>query len=166
MTALTDRPPHEAPEVGRLRRKNRLLAVTLVVVVVAMVGLGAWILFDYDSSEAAPPAEVLEVIRGYEEAVTTNNAQLAESITTEDFTRPYVLYPLGGLVIFDEADMSRADVIRELTYGEGWSEWVVSPIGEARAVGEGPWHVSVPTSFSLKGNAWEGISLYTIVDDA
>lgn len=165
MTSVTDRPRQEPPEVAEVKKRNRFLTVTLVVVAVALIGLGAWVVFDGDSAEVTPPAEVLEVIANFEEAISTDDVELLESTLAEDFTWPYAWYPVGGSRTFLEGELSRAETVHRTTVNDRWVEWIRSPIGDLTTIGEGPWHVSMPTRWDLQGGAWEGITIYTVVED-
>ena len=165
MTDVTDRPPTKAAEVDSVKRTNRLLVITVVVLAMALVGLGAWALLDDGSSEAAPPAAVEQVIASYEEARNTLNPELFESIVTDDFTAPYTTFTVGASQVWDTGTSTRTDVLHGLTTSEGWVAWEVSRVGDPTSVGDGPWHVSVPTVWVISGGAWEGIAVYTVVDD-
>ena len=129
----------------------------LVLLVVVVAGCS-----DSASSEAAPPADVEKVIASWVEANNTNDPELAEAILTDDFTMAYNVYPVGGAQVFDDVDLSRTDVLFEITYNVGWS-W--SQVGAPTTVGDGPWHVSVPEEWIQRDAGWEGVATYTVVDD-
>lgn len=165
MIAVTDQPDMGVPKMGSVKRRERFLTVFVAVLATALLGLGAWAFLDDGSSGAAPPADVEQVIAIYEEARNTLNPELLESIITDDFAAPYAMYSVGASQVWETGEGTRTDVLHEVTNAEGWVAWEVTQVGEATSVGDGPWHVSVPTLWTIAGGGWEGITTYTIVDD-
>ena len=165
MTAVTDQPLEEASDMASAKRTNRLLIVAVVVLAGALVGLGAWALVDDGSSDSVLPAGVEQVIASYQEARNNLDAELFASIATEDFAVPYSSYPAGATGVWERGELTRTDLLHELSNAAGWIDWEMTHVGDPVVVGDGPWHVTVPTEWTISGGAWEGFTAYTVVDD-
>ena len=62
MTALTDR-PKEAGDLKKVEGRNRFLVITVIVMAVALVGLGTWVI--YDQATTGVDGEIQQVLDDY-----------------------------------------------------------------------------------------------------
>ena len=163
MTTLTDREetttttrtevPTEHPSTG-----NRALKAIVIVLTLALVGLGAWVIIDRNStSDTAVSDDVAQVWDDYAEAWSNYDGDAFLELTTDDYT--FVTEPVGGTT----SVASQAMYIDRL---ESY-DWNVTMIGEPIMAGDGPWFVAqvnrVDTNTMTE--PVEGISVLTIVDD-
>jgi hypothetical protein len=161
MTTLTDREetttttrtevPTEHPHTG-----HRALKAIVIVLTLALVGLGAWVIIDRNStSDTAVSDDVAQVWDDYSEAWSNYDGDAFLELTTDDYT----------FVTEDGTNSaaSQATVINRL----GSYDWNVTMIGEPVMAGDGPWYVAQVNRVddNTMTEPVEGISVLTIVDD-
>ena len=163
MTTLTDREEKtttgtevDRGQSGKPDRANRTLKAIVIVLTVALVGLGAWVIIDRSStSETAPSDDVAQLWDDYTDAWNNSDGDAFLELTTPDYT---FTSELGTATAASQASaINRFDA-----YG-----WNVTPIGEPTMAGDGPWYVSQVNlvEYSASAAPVEGISVLTIVDD-
>ena len=162
MTGLTPEPELvDAARVERATGRRRLPVITAMVLVGALIGLGAWVVYDRDTvSETAVTGEIQSVVDDY---LATWNSVDAEAFL-ELVTTNYVLHMTGSSVSITQG----AEEASEMLEGLEGREWKETPIGEPIMTGDGPWFVSLVEHFSAPDYGPEGadgVSTFTIVDD-
>ena len=163
MTTLTDREetttttsegrgvPTEHPD-----RDNRTLTAVVVALTIALIGLGAWVIIDRNSTPAtAPSDDVTQVWDDYLDAWSTYDGDAFLQVTTDDFT------------FVTETETTSVDVQAANIDRLGAYDWQVTPIGDRVMAGDGPWFVSQVqrVEFNTLPEPVEGVSVLTIVDD-
>lgn len=160
MTTLTDREEitttsTEAP-AGHPDKRNRTLTAIVIVLTVALVGLGAWVIIDRASTpDTALSDDVAQVWDDYLDAWNDYDGDAFLDVTTDDFT------------FVTEDATTTADNQAIYINRLGAYDWQVTPVGERVMAGDGPWFVSQVNR--VEQSNWsepvEGISVLTIVDD-
>ena len=160
MTTLTDREEKtttvndvrsEHPETG-----NRTLTAIVIVLAVALVGLGAWVIIDRASTpDTAVSDDVAQVWDDYSDAWNDYDGDAFLDVTTDDFT------------FVTEDGTTTASTQAMYIDRLGAYDWQVTPIGERVMAGDGPWFVSQVQQVqdNTMTEPVEGISVLTIVDD-
>jgi cytochrome c-type biogenesis protein CcmH/NrfG len=92
----------EETKPNRLRNRNRWLTVAVAVLLVALLALGAWLVFGTrGQSPTAAPAEIQQLMEDYIGAWNDHDADAIEALVTPDFTfRPFdddVEYDMTGV---------------------------------------------------------------------
>lgn len=155
MTALTDRPDETAEELARARKRDRFLIATVVVLAVALLGVGAWVIYDLATvsdtanSDTAIPAEVEQVLNDYNSAWEQNDANAFRTLVTDDYILSLSFYVEDGMseTYADRFSQSASDAARDVEFGR---EWRIEQFGEPIATGDGPWFITV-------GQNWVGL---------
>ncbi len=167
MTALTDRRieelrPPEAP------RRGRLLPVAVVILTLAVMALGAWIIYDATRSpSSALTPEIEQLLDDYLLAWENQDASALRATVTEDYLLNEYIYEVGedGVSMVERVE---DDVRGVITLGFLF-EWQTEQVGEAIVTGDGPWFVSVGENWvTPKGwffTRYDGMASYVIVDD-
>ena len=161
MTALTK--PPEKVETGQLDRAKsqiRRLTITVIALVVALLGIGAWVIFDQTvTPETAATEEIQILVDDYLAAWNSYD----EEAFLEHVTASYTLDAVGrasSLTLTAEETAALFDTLEA-------NDWREAAIGEPIMTGEGPWYVSLVEDFtSLEGYGPEGadgVSTFTIV---
>lgn len=166
MTATTDRPQHtERPEADRLKGRNRVLTITVVVLAVALLGLGAWVIYDLTTeSETTGNAEIEQLLSDYRSAVGENvgeslDPEASRAVTTDDFVLHEYTYRQFG----DQFDAWYEP--HPVHAVQGNLNWQWDPMQAPVIAGEGPWFLSVVENVTGTENRLVGTATYVIVDE-
>lgn len=133
-------------------RNNRWLVVTVVVLAVALVALGAWVMYDLASEpETAATAEINTLHDDYTTAWNTSDADAFRALTTEDYT-------FGSFGEEFDRDSQAVAIMASSTLE-------VRPVTELIVMGDGPeYFVTVANEISYGGGEYVGISVYRMVE--
>ena len=160
MTAPTK---HREQVVQSLQARSRIrfLSVTVVVLAVALIGLGAWVFFDQtEESETAVTEEIQAVIDTYLAAWNSYDGEAFIELVTSDYALDMTSRPTSMIL--------QAQETSELINGLAARDWKEAVIGEPSMTGDGPWFVSVVEHFTAPDygpQGADGVSTFTIVDD-
>jgi len=162
MTDLTSRP--EEVDDGRLKKANdrvRFLTTTVIVLAAALMGLGAWAVYDQTTAPETVPEEIQTLIDDYLDAFNNYDGEAFLELVTTDYAQDMASHPISLV-------QQAAEAV-EMMKGMKERDWQETQIGEPMMIGDGPWFVSVAerhtaTSGYGPGGA-NGISTFTIVDD-
>jgi hypothetical protein len=169
MTALTDRPDQvNADQLHQVERRNRLLTITVVVLVLAAVGLGSWIIYDATTDrEASVTAEIDQLLDDYISAVSTNDAPAYLAVVTDDFVVNDILYyQVGGTFVRGLSSETLDLLVPSMEAAV--TEWQFELVGDPIVTGEGPWYVSLvenARNTTEENHRYVGVSTYVVVDD-
>ncbi len=162
MTDLTYRP--EEVDDGQLKQANnrvRFLTTTVIVLVVALMSLGAWAVYDQTTAPEEVPEEIRALIDDYLGAFNDYNGEALLKLVTADYALDMASHPIS--LVQHEAET--VEMMKDMKS----REWQETQIGEPIMIGDSPWFVSVAerhTATSGYGpNGANGISTFTIVDD-
>jgi len=159
MTTLTDREENTTTtteeRTGHPDAGNRTLKAIVIVLTVALVGLGAWVIIDRTSTpDTALSDDVAQVWDDYVDAWSDYDGDAFLELTTDGYT---FVSEMGTASAASQA----AAINRSGSY-----DWQVTPIGERVMAGDGPWFVSQMNQIEdNRSGPVEGISVLTIVDD-
>jgi hypothetical protein len=160
MTAPS-REQFEADQGDQTSSRSRLLTVTVIVLAVVVLGLGAWTVYGMSSTtETQPTADVQRVVDNYLAAWNSYDGEAFRELVTDD----YVLDMVG----ITESETMHVDEASELVNGLEAFEWNEAVIGEAIMTGDGPYYVSAVEHFTAPGygpQGVDGISTFTVVND-
>ncbi|MBT8193347.1 MAG: hypothetical protein KJP22_08100 [Acidimicrobiia bacterium] len=141
-------------ELTKLRKRNRLLAWALVILAMAVMGLGAWLISDVVASDdlTTVPAEVDAALETYNAAwLETNRAAFLDA-TTEEYTFASDQGTYG--------QASQASQVGVLAYFE-------FELFERVIMGDGnPYYVASEqrVRFASAGTWYDGVSIVTLVE--
>ena len=158
MTTMIDRSETVAdPGHEKLERRSRSLGVTVVILTILVVGMGAWIIYDYTQDTAlAPNAEISQLIEDYQTAWNDYDGEAFLATTREGYT-----FTSSAAGMFDRTE--QLDIIENTLPSYDWNvEFLSDPV----AVGDGPWwYVTIPsrTSDNLRDSI-DGIAVLTVVE--
>lgn len=156
MATRTDEPVAVTDgEVQRLQSRLRAMTVAVVVLAVALIGLGAWVIYDLAAkSDTAATGEVETLLEDYTTAWNDYDGEAFLGLVTDDYTFEY-----SGDVRSASEEAAEID-------GLGAFDWSVERIGDPIMIGDGPTYlVASADRVSTIGRDADGISLYTIVED-
>jgi hypothetical protein len=157
VTTLTERPT----EVGGLKqavRGRRFLVIALVVLALAVVGLGTRVISD--QATTGVDEEIQQLLDDYLTAWEVRDEAAVRSATTEDFVLKEYAYadsPFGVSYRVDD------DINGLVNVGFGYV-WTNEQVGDPIVTGEGPWFVSVEEIWEGSARYLEGQATYTIVE--
>lgn len=156
MTAITEpRVSESSPEYRQLRRRIRGLVIAVVVLAVALVGLGTWMIYGYVSeSDAAATGEIRALVDDYIAAWNEPNGEAFLALTTDNYSLEY-----GGVV-------ERAESIaRDLSSIEP-GDFVFEARGEPLMSGDGPLYFVAQAGYlTERGFSPQNvINVYTVVE--
>lgn len=171
MTALADR-PKKTEASKRAESRIRWLRGLVVVLVVALVGLGAWVVFDQTAGDT--DAEIQRVLDDYYTAWNTRDAAAIRAVATEDYTYTEYIYFDDPILGFDLSFVSTGDledVIEDdfegsANVGGEFEGWMVEQAGDPILRSEGPARLAAVNEDWISGNLHaKAQSLYTIVEE-
>lgn len=154
MTALHEMPTRESSETRTLESRVRGLTITVIVLAVALLGLGAWTIYDYATgSDMAVPGEIETLLDDYATAWNDYDSAAFLALVTDDYT----FESLGQVTSAEEEAAGIAQL--------GLDDWGVEPTGDRIMAGDGPnYFVAQSNRVTSSVSDYEGISLYTIVE--
>ena len=161
MATVTPPQVHTDAEFDREHRRNRGLIVTVIILAIVALGLGAALIYQMNTSEALPAdvEQVLDEYIGAWEAADTN-AFLA-SVTDDYMITEYIYAETGdsadplmfSFKVFDDDPAITAEM------GVKNADYTVAR-GEAFVVrGEGPWIVSFEETWTSGPNTMPGVAM-------
>ena len=160
MTATIERPTEDRPDTAE-RRNNRRLIFTVVALAIALVVLGAWVLYDQAAEpETAAPAAVQELLDDYAAAWNDFDGDAFLALVTEDYS------------FYDGEDTSGATVMASTIGGINRLFGLeVERVGDYLSIGDGPFYVTSIariTGAPASGDAFEniGASSFLVVETA
>ncbi len=150
MTTTIERPA--ADQMEATERNNRWLAIAVVVLALALVALGAWVIFDQASQpETAATAEVEALYDDYLTAWADSDADAFTNLGTED----YVFASHGFTFTLYEQSLSVA------TSGNP----VFERVGDLVVMGDGPdYFVTAAERVTFGSSEHMGVSAYRFVE--
>ena len=156
MATTIDAPPAET--TGTADHNNRGLIITIVVLAVALLALGAWAIYQQTAeSETAAPAAVEELLVDYHEAWSDYDAEAILALTTEDFVF------VNGPTTNDQAETAAI-------VSGGYLESIgfqAEHVGDPIVTGDGPYYAAVVIHQTItSGLNQDGISTFVVVDTA
>jgi len=138
-------------------RRSQSLRPAVAILTILVLGLGAWIIYDYIQDTAfAPNAEIAQLVEEYTDAWNNYDGEAFLATTREGYT---FTSSLAG--VFDRTE--QLAVIEEMLPSY---EWEVQALDEPTVVGTGPWwYVSFPVRISSNlSDSIDGITVLTVVD--
>lgn len=157
MTTMIERPETVALDqrLETLDRRNRNLGVTVVILGILVLALGAWIAYDYSQeSVVAASSEMTQLLDDYTAAWNDYDGAAFLALTTEG----YRFTSAGGMEFF------RADQATEIESTLPSFAWQVEKLGDPVVTGDGPWYVAVPNETTTNIRDAQGVSIITVVD--
>ncbi len=154
MTTLTDRRTQESPDLERLHARIRNLTITVIVLAIALLGLGAWMVYDYTTgSDTAVTGDIESLVDDYNAAWNNYDADAFLALVTDNYTFEG---PAGTFSAEDQATGLTA--LR-------FYDWNVEMTGDRIMVGDGPsYFVVQPNQVTSTVDDYDGISVFTIVN--
>jgi hypothetical protein len=151
-------------ELVRARRRSRVLTAVVVVLFVAVVALGAWVMYDLTTgSDTAVPGDIEQVIDDYRTAWMEADEETWRAVVTDDFNVTVDSYEVGAsFQVLPETDF--LDDAAEMVRRRG-QLLPLDSVGDAIVFGDGPWTVAVVEYWNETFGDWDGISTYFIVDE-
>lgn len=155
MTVVTDRPSEVAGgETARLRGRIRNMTIAIVVMAVALIGLGAWVVYDIvTESDTAVSADIETLLDDYTTAWNSHDGDAFRALVADNYVHEYA----GMTSTVD-------DVAANIETGTVY-QTVVEKIGEPIQYGDGPYIVAQANHLTSSTTQLDGISVFTIVQN-
>ena len=157
MTDTMQAPARETIRPVTPERPRRTLGPAVVILSILLLGLGAWIIYDFvQESALAPTAEISELVDDYTAAWNDYDGEAFLATTREGYT---FTSNISGAFDRDEQHQ-----IIETTLGA--AGWQVEILEDPIVVGDGPWYyVSFPVEIeaTLRGSR-QGMSVLTVYE--
>lgn len=151
MTTLRNRPVSRYEERMQGRRLRGLTAA-VVVLVAALIGLGAWAVYDYvGERDSAVTGDVQTLLDDYTAAWNDHDGAAFLDLVTGDYTFD------NGFTVTDAENQSRTI--------EMATDFAVEQTGEPIMVGDGPWLVAQANHMNYGSSDLDGMSLMTVVEE-
>lgn len=151
MTTLTERPVTR-PDARFPSRRARRLTITVVVLVVALLGLGTWAVYDYvGERDTAVTGDVQALLDDYTATWNDHDGDAFLELVTSDYTFD------NGVQVFPAENQAR--IIDAAT------DFTVEALGEPMMVGDGPWLVAQANHTTFGSTDQYGMSLLTVVEE-
>ena len=154
MTATVER-PEKVADTSRAGGPTGLRITVLILAILAL-GMGAWIIYDYvQDSALTPNAEMSELIDDYTAAWNEYDSEAFLAATRDGY-----VFTSNTSGVFDRDE--QAAVIDEL----GTYSWQVTILDDPLVVGDGPWfYASFPVEIeSTLSDVAQGVSMLTIFE--
>jgi hypothetical protein len=153
MATTIEAPPAET--TGTADHNNRGLIVTIVVLAVALLALGAWAIYQQTAeSETAVPAAVEELLNDYGVAWSNHDGEAFLALTTADYVHD------NGGATYDQA--GTANMITGTLEGLRWQAELV---GDRIATGDGPYYIAeVNRLVTVDSQTGLGISTIVVIN--
>jgi len=178
MTSTTQRPQrHTDEEFDREHRKGNGLIITVVVLAIALLALGGWVIYQAanssDSTDAGAdvggtavvPAEVDAAIDTYIAAWENPSGDAFLAAVTDDFIINeyiYFQYP-DGVRLQDIQSYDDREYVAQAAF-DPFFPWIVERGDMVSLVGDGPWYVSFPETWQIESNVMDGMATYMLID--
>ena len=156
MTALTEKPGRvTGDQSGRLQGRLRAMTITVVVLAVAVLGLGAWLIYDMVAgSDTAVSGEIETLLDDYRAAWNDYDSEAFLALVTDDYTFEFA----GDVTPAEQQAVAIAN--SEFVNGH------VEKVGESIMYGDGPnYFVAQANRTTSSQIDMDGISLFTIVQN-
>lgn len=158
MATTLDRPPIER-ELESVHRTNRWLIAAVVVLAIAVVALGAWVVYDLTTDSSAVPAEVEALVEDYMNALSTYDGDALMATMYE----PTFRFKYGTAL-----SLNAADNVASLAEWEadGMKVEISGDLAFTEAAYPYDYYVAVPLHMTSTANPGgsEGIELMGIID--
>lgn len=153
MATTIEAPPAET--TGRADHNNRGLIITIVVLAIALLALGAWAIDQQTAeSETAAPAAVEDLLADYYAALNNYDGEAILALTTENFVHD------NGFTTYDQTGMAALVSGRLRVF-----EYRVERVGDPIVAGDGPYYVAEVNHLTdVSGAAEDGTSTFVVVD--
>ncbi len=166
MTILEDRPQQYAdPQLETLKRRNRFLIITVVMLVVGVLALGAWVIYDVTAGSDTPTnAEIEQLLDDYNAALGPEagegfDVDAYRAVVTDDFVLNIFYYrQFGEQLALDSESLA----FNEISLA---SRWHLVEASDPLVIGEGPWVASRIDHWNDPATEEPTISTYVIVDE-
>lgn len=154
MTTLSERPTQESPVSREVQGRIRGLIMTVVVLAVALLGLGSWMIYDYATgSDTAVTGDIETLLDDYSTAWNDYDSQAFLALVTDDYT----FEGAGEVNTAEEEALGIAQL--------GAYDWHVVLTGDRVIAGDGPTYVALqPNRVTSTVGDMEGISVFTILE--
>lgn len=135
----------------------RTLRVWVASLVVLVLGLGAWLIYDLAvPSQTAVSGEIQNLLDDYNAAANAADGEAFLALVTDDY---FFESPDGRISATQQASL--------ITYQYSAYDFTVEQRGEPIMMGDGPWFVATPNHVEAVGwpdEGIDGISTFEIVD--
>ena len=178
MTSTTRRPQrHTDEEFDKEHRKSNGLIITVIVLAILLLALGAWVIYDANTSDSADagsaagtaagtmPAEVEAAIDSYIAAWENPSGDAFLASVTEDFViNEYIYFEYtDGVRLQDIQSYDDPEYVAQSAFDPAFP-WIVGRGDMIAITGTGPWYVSFPETWQVESNVLEGIATYMLID--
>lgn len=155
MTALTEKQGQATrDDSARLRGRLRAMTITVIVLAVALIGLGAWVIYDLVAeSDTAVSGEIETLLDDYTTAWNDYDSEAFLALVTDDYTFEFA----------DEVTGAEAQAMA-ISQGEFY-DGQVEKVGDPIMFGDGPFYVAQANHTSSTTVDMDGISMFTIVEE-
>ena len=159
MATITDAPDRTSTrEMETLRGRARNLTVTVIVLAVALLGLGAWVTYDYYANrDTAVSGDVTTLLDDYTAAWNNHDSEAFLELVTDDYT-------FSSDVMFGTEPIYTTAEGQAMLIG-AVGDFNVEVIGEPIMTGNGPWYVAQVNRVGSESDLSDGISNFVIVDE-
>jgi hypothetical protein len=154
VTTLTGSQTKKSAEIERLQGRIRGLTMTVVLLAIALLGLGAWIIYDsVAGSDTAVTGDIETLLDDYAAAWNNYDSEAFLALVTDDYT----FEGAGEVNTADEEALGIAQL--------GAYDWNVTITGDRVIAGDGPTYVALQTNqVTSTAGDMDGISVFTIVE--
>lgn len=155
MTTITKK-PDRVVATHRKEPSTRGPTAWIIVLSMLVVGMGAWIVYDYTQDTAlAPPAEMDQLIDDYIAAWNDHDGEAFMETTRAGYT-----FNSGGVTYDRDGQLANIEGILPQR------DWHVELLDDPLVVGDGPWyHVSFPVEITENlFDATHGVNILTLIE--
>jgi hypothetical protein len=147
------------------RTRSRILLSAVVVLAVAVIGLGGWLAFD--RLTGGMPADIGQVLDDYLRAWEEKDEAAIRAVTTEDFVLTEHIYwefEEDGIPLVVLHERVSDDIDGVVTTGFRYA-WENEQVGRPVISGDGPWTVSVEENWIQRTSHYSGTATYVVVEE-
>lgn len=166
MTSVKPGTGEAGTKIEEPRRARSPLVPLTVVLAVAVMALGAWVIFNA-SSRSDVPEGIEELLDNYLRAWEEKDESAIRQATTEDFVINEYIYTAREVDVGQEVSLFEHitdDIDGVVSVGMSF-DWENEHLSDLLTTGEGPWVVSVEEHWTWATSKYEGTANYLIVDD-
>jgi hypothetical protein len=164
MTALTDHPDEISAdaELDRVKGRNRVLLIVVVVLALVVAGLVVWVIYDAatEPDTGATASEIEQVMEDYRTAWDEQDPEAFGVLATDDVILHEYIYRAVDDGYTAQNFSFSGDRAASLV-GSGWQ---IEHGDEAIVVGEGPWFVTVAETWVNEDTTNDGTANYVLVE--